>query len=68
MEPPQRGCPILPDRGEILEDTPGRILSRRHTFTDSIIPNPNKTQFRYGFDWVPDGTGIWPVSIPPVAG
>lgn len=66
--------------GNIVEDTgrlytaygngptDGRILSRRHTFTDSIIPNPNKTQFRYGFDWVPDGTGIWPVSIPPVAG
>ena len=44
----------------------GRILSRSYTYTDSIIPNPRKTQFRYGFDWVPDGSGIWPVNVPPV--
>lgn len=44
----------------------GRILSRSHTYTDSIIPNPHKTQFRYGFDWVPHGSGIWPVNAPPV--
>lgn len=43
-----------------------RILSRSYTFTDSIIPNPNKTQFRYGFTWVPTGTTIWPFNIPPV--
>lgn len=42
----------------------GRILSRSYTFTDSIIPNPYKTRFWYGFDWVPSGSGIWPVSIP----
>lgn len=36
----------------------GRILSRSHTYTDSIIPNPHKTQFRYGFDWVPHGSGM----------
>ncbi|MEG1772599.1 MAG: hypothetical protein RRY79_05620 [Clostridia bacterium] len=44
--------------------TDSRILSRSHTFTDSIIPNPYKTQFWYGFDWVSSGSGIWPVSIP----
>lgn len=66
--------------GNVVEDT-GRlysaygngpadsnIYSRSYQFTDSIIPNPNKTQFRYGFDWVPAGAGIWPVSIPPVVG
>jgi hypothetical protein len=62
--------------GNVVEDTnrlytsygngpdDSRILTKTHTFIDSIIPNPNKTQFRYGFTWVPDGTGIWPVSIP----
>lgn len=61
--------------GNIVEDTgrlytaygtgpnDSRILSRSYTFTDSIIPNPNKTQFWYGFDWVPSGSGAWPVSI-----
>lgn len=43
--------------------TDSRILSRSYTFTDSIIPNPYKTQFWYGFDWVPSGSGVWPVSI-----
>ena len=43
-----------------------RILSRNYTFTDSIIPNPYKTQFRYGFTWVPDGSVVWPFNIPPV--
>lgn len=38
-----------------------RILSRSYTYIDSIIPNPKKTQFRYGFDWVPDGSGSWPI-------
>ena len=41
-----------------------RILSRSYTFRDSIISNSYKTQFWYGFDWVPAGTGIWPLSIP----
>lgn len=40
--------------------TDSRILSRSHTFTDSIIPNPYKTQFRYGFDWIPHGSSDWP--------
>ena len=44
----------------------GRILSRSYTYTDSVIPNSRKTQFRSGFDWVPTGTGIWPVSVSPV--
>ena len=51
-------------QGNIVEDTgrlytaygtsatDSRIISRPYTFTDSIIPNPYKTQFRYGFDWV----------------
>ena len=44
-----------------------RILSRSYIYRDSLIPNPYyKTQFRYGFDWVPHGTGIWPVNVPPV--
>lgn len=42
----------------------GRILSKNYTFMDSIISNPFKTEFWYGFEWVPDGSGIWPVSIP----
>lgn len=44
-----------------------RILSRSYTYRDSVIPNESyKTQFRYGFDWVPHGSGIWPVNVPPV--
>lgn len=43
--------------------TDSRILSKSYTFTDSIIPNPNKTQFWYGFDWVPKGSGYWPASL-----
>ncbi|NJP41776.1 hypothetical protein HCH52_12085 [Oscillospiraceae bacterium HV4-5-C5C] len=42
-----------------------RILSRNHTFTDSIVPNPYKTEFFYDFEWVPDN-GSWPFSQPPV--
>lgn len=40
-----------------------RILSRNYTFTDSITPNPYKTEFWYGFDWVPAGSGMWPLSV-----
>nr|WP_300005474.1 hypothetical protein [Tissierella sp.] len=39
----------------------GRILTKNHTFTDSIINNKFKTQFRYGFEWVPSGSGVWPI-------
>ena len=43
-----------------------RIYSRSTVYTDSLMPNPLKTQFYYGFDWVPDGTGIWPVNTHPI--
>lgn len=60
--------------GNIVEDTgrlytaygtgptDSRIFSKSYTYTDSIIPNPKKTQFRYGFDWIPNGSS-WPVSV-----
>lgn len=63
--------------GNIVEDTgrlytaygtgptDSRILSKSYTYTDSIIPNPKKTQFRYGFDWISNGSS-WPVSVPSV--
>lgn len=45
------------------DQTDSRLLTRSHTYTDSIIPNPHKTQFRYGFIWQPhrDKSIPWPL-------
>lgn len=65
-------------RGNIIYDTQklytaestgpndSRILHRKEMFTDSILSNPNKTQFRYGFTWVPVGSDIWPFQVSPI--
>lgn len=47
---------IVNDTGRLYTDygsgqSDSRILTRSHTYTDSIIPNSLKTQFRYGFQW-----------------
>lgn len=51
---------VYTEKGKGPSDS--RILSRNYTFTDSIIPNPRKTQFYFGFEWYPAGTGSWPFS------
>lgn len=38
----------------------GRIYSKNYTFVDTIIPFQPKTQFFYGFTWVPHGSSDWP--------
>ena len=45
------------------DQTDSRLLTKSHTYTDSIIPNPHKTQFRYGFIWQPhrDKAIPWPL-------
>ena len=43
-----------------------RLMSRGYVYRDSIIPNLLKTQFRYGFDWVPAESGIWPINTSPI--
>ena len=59
---------IVNDTGRLYTDygidqTDSRLLTRSHTYTDSIIPNPHKTQFRYGFMWQPhrDEPILWPL-------
>ena len=44
-------------------DLLGNVVTKSHTYTDSIIPNPHKTQFRYGFIWQPhrDKSIPWPL-------
>jgi len=48
------------DYGTDQEDS--RLLTRSHKFTDSLIPNPHRPQFRYGFIWQPhrENTVPWP--------
>lgn len=48
--------------GRSPEDS--RIYSRSKTYDDSLNPWAPVVEFDYGFDYVPYGSGAWPLSIP----
>lgn len=48
--------------GRNQEDS--RIYSASSRYYDSLNPFAPEVTWNYNFEWVPHGSGIWPVSIP----
>lgn len=64
---PDKNGRIIKDTGRVytpysLED--GRIVRARTTFRDSLNPFAKKTRFVYNFEYIPYGSGRWPMNIP----